>query len=244
MKLFLTDFMDSGCIEKYDSKFDTEEIAPWPRRTVYFPGVVPWQQPLPYDMALSIFPHLISPRRRRKPQILTPPQDTGKAAMAGFADAPGPDHRPRPKDGASKAQELMRGNPEGRNTSAWWPFTAVPDDAQTSEEILGTRICGRFGLQIFIRNSINIGRLKSRIVYYVYAYAKLFENGEMEKMKQSTSLFNSATFGNIHAYFKDLTRPICASNYYRPENDHRHLRQSGSLFNSLSMDILTFRSNP
>ncbi len=33
----------------------------------------------------------------------------------------------------------------------------------------------------FSANSINIGRLVPQIVYYVYAYAKLLEAGEIEK---------------------------------------------------------------
>ena len=101
MKLFLTDFTEGelkGCIEKaYDSKFDTEEIAPlgkgrriliiWSCSTVQPSHLKIWH--------LSILPHLLTTSAKKnhvenKIVILTATSgDTGKAAMAGFADVQG-----------------------------------------------------------------------------------------------------------------------------------------------------------
>ena len=56
-----------------------------------------------------------------------------------------------------------------------------------------------------------------QIVYYVYAYAKLFENGEIEKDEQINVTVPTGNFGNIlAAYFaKRMGLPIktliCAS---------------------------------
>lgn len=40
------------------------------------------------------------------------------------------------------------------------------------------------GYQFSSANSINIGRLVPQIVYYVYAYAKLYEMVQLQKMKR------------------------------------------------------------
>ena len=52
-------------------------------------------------------------------------------------------------------------------------------------------------------NSINIGRLVPQIVYYVYAYAKLFEKQEeIEGGEQINVVVPTGNFGNIlAAYF-------------------------------------------
>ena len=61
------------------------------------------------------------------------------------------------------------------------------DDAQTGvKKIFGDKEFAKeldaMGFQLSSANSINIGRLVPQVVYYVYAYAKLLANGEIEKM--------------------------------------------------------------
>ena len=142
MKLFLTDFTEEelkGCIDKaYDSKFDTEEIAPLAKADgAYFLELYHGSTIAFKDMALSILPHLMTTAAKKNHVdqeivILTATSgDTGKAAMAGFADVPGT----RiivfyPKDGVSKVQELQMRTQKGENTSV----VAIHgnfDDAQT-----------------------------------------------------------------------------------------------------------------
>ena len=76
------------------------------------------------DMALSILPHLLTTSAKKNNVkneivILTATSgDTGKAALAGFADVKGT----RiivfyPKDGVSKVQELQMVTQKGENTS-------------------------------------------------------------------------------------------------------------------------------
>ena len=74
------------------------------------------------------------------------------------------------------------------------------------------------GYQFSSANSINIGRLVPQVVYYVYAYAKLLENQEIEEGEEINVTVPTGNFGNIlAAYFaKAMGLPIktliCASN--------------------------------
>ena len=82
---------------------------------------------------------------------------------------------------------------------------------------LPKELAGR-GYQLSSANSINIGRLVPQVVYYVYAYAKLLENGEIENGEKINVTVPTGNFGNIlAAYFaKQMGVPIdkliCASN--------------------------------
>lgn len=265
MKLFLTDFTEEelkGCIEKaYDSKFDTEEIAPLAKADgAYFLELYHGSTIAFKDMALSILPHLMTTAAKKNHVdqeivILTATSgDTGKAAMAGFADVPGT----RiivfyPKDGVSKIQELQMRTQKGENTSV----VAIHgnfDDAQTgvkkifADKDLAAELADR-GFQFSSANSINIGRLVPQIVYYVYAYAKLVQNEEIQNGDLINVTVPTGNFGNIlAAYFaKQIGVPIktliCASNDNKVLFD---FFQTGTydkkrefiLTNSPSMDIL------
>lgn len=234
MKLFLTDFTETelkDCIAKaYDGKFDTEAIAPLAKAgDAYFLELYHGSTIAFKDMALSILPHLMTAAARkngisRKIVILTATSgDTGKAAMAGFADVPGTQIIVfYPKDGVSPIQELQMRTQKGENTSV----VAIGgnfDDAQSgvkrlfADEALKGELEAA-GFQFSSANSINIGRLVPQIVYYVYAYAKLLENGEIGDGEEINVAVPTGNFGNIlAAYFaKRMGLPIktliCASN--------------------------------
>ena len=74
------------------------------------------------------------------------------------------------------------------------------------------------GYQFSSANSINIGRLVPQVAYYVYAYAKLLENDEIEEGEKVDIVVPTGNFGNILAayYAKRMGLPInklvCASN--------------------------------
>lgn len=74
------------------------------------------------------------------------------------------------------------------------------------------------GYQFSSANSINIGRLVPQIVYYVYAYATLYKNGEIKAGEKINVTVPTGNFGNILAafYAKNMGLPIekliCASN--------------------------------
>ncbi len=234
MKQFLTDFTKEElktCIERaYDDKFDTEEIAPLVKADgAYYLELFHGSTIAFKDMALSILPHLMTVSAKKNHAentivILTATSgDTGKAAMAGFADVEGT----RiivfyPKDGVSRVQELQMLTQKGANTNVVG-ISGNFDDAQSGvKKIFGDKefakeLDGR-GYQLSSANSINIGRLVPQVVYYVYAYAKLLESGEIENGEKINVTVPTGNFGNIlAAYFaKQMGVPIdkliCASN--------------------------------
>ena len=217
MKLMLDDFTEEelkDCINKaYDSKFDTEKIAPLHEADgAYFLELFHGATIAFKDMALSILPHLMTTAAKKNGVkneivILTATSgDTGKAAMAGFADVPGT----RiivfyPKNGVSPIQEKQMVTQKGKNTHV----VAIHgnfDDAQTgvkkmfNDKELGKELADK-GFQFSSANSINIGRLVPQVVYYVYDYANLVKNGEIADGEKINVTVPTGNFGNILAAF-------------------------------------------
>lgn len=265
MKLFLSDFTEEelkNCIAKaYDQKFDTEEIAPLVYADeAYYLELFHGATIAFKDMALSILPHLMITSARKNQikndiVILTATSgDTGKAALAGFADVEGT----RivvfyPKHGVSPIQEKQMVTQKGANTcvvgiegnfdQAQTGVKQMFNDAQLKEQLDAA------GFQFSSANSINIGRLVPQVVYYVYAYAKLFENGKIQKDEPINVVVPTGNFGNILAafYAKNMGVPIakliCASNenkvlYDFFESGCYDRNRDFILTNSPSMDIL------
>ena len=265
MKQFLTDFTEEElkyCIaHAYDDKFDTEEIAPLVKAGgAYYLELFHGKTIAFKDMALSILPYLMTTAAKKNHAkneivILTATSgDTGKAAMAGFADVPGTKIIVfYPKDGVSRVQELQMRTQKGDNTFVVG-IDGNFDDAQTGvKKIFGDKEFEKeldaHGFQFSSANSINIGRLVPQIVYYVYAYAKLLANGEIEKGEKVNVTVPTGNFGNIlAAYFaKQMGIPfdklICASNdnkvlYDFFETGEYDKNREFILTSSPSMDIL------
>jgi len=234
MKRFFTDYTEEElkrCIEKaYDSKFDTDEIAPIVKADgAYYLELFHGATIAFKDMALSILPHLLTTAAKKNNVkneivILTATSgDTGKAALAGFADVEGT----RivvfyPKDGVSPIQEKQMVTQKGANTMVVG-INGNFDDAQSgvkamfNDKVLEASM-EKEGFQFSSANSINIGRLVPQIVYYVYAYAKLYANDEISKDEKINVVVPTGNFGNILAayYAKNMGLPIdkliCASN--------------------------------
>ena len=193
MKEFFTDFTEEelkDCINKaYDSKFDTEEIAPLVEAEgAYYLELFHGSTIAFKDMALSILPHLLITSARKNHVkndivILTATSgDTGKAALAGFADVEGTKIIVfYPKNGVSPIQEKQMVTQKGDNTFVVG-IKGNFDQAQTgvkqmfNDKELAAQMDAA-GYQFSSANSINIGRLVPQVVYYVYAYAKLYANG-------------------------------------------------------------------
>lgn len=234
MKLFLSDYTEEElkyCIDHaYDSKFDTEAIAPLIKVDgAYYLELFHGSTIAFKDMALSILPYLMTTAAKKncvknEIVILTATSgDTGKAAMAGFADVEGTSIIVfYPKDGVSAIQEKQMLTQKGKNTNVVG-IKGNFDDAQNGvKAIFGDRELAermeKAGYQFSSANSINIGRLVPQIVYYVYAYAKLFENGEISLGEKINVTVPTGNFGNILAayYAKKIGLPIgkliCASN--------------------------------
>ena len=142
MKLFLTDFTEDelkSCINRaYDDKFDTKEIAPLVEKAgAYYLELFHGATIAFKDMALSILPHLLTTSAKKNHitneiVILTATSgDTGKAALAGFADVEGTSIIVfYPKNGVSKIQERQMVTQKGANTKVVG-ITGNFDDAQS-----------------------------------------------------------------------------------------------------------------
>ena len=234
MKLFFTDFTEEelkNCINKaYDSKFDTEEIAVTKKVDgAYYLELFHGATIAFKDMALSILPHLLVTSARKNNVkneivILTATSgDTGKAALAGFADVPGTKIIVfYPKSGVSPIQEKQMVTQKGDNTYVIG-IKGNFDDAQTGVKKMFSnkelaKVMNDNGFQFSSANSINIGRLVPQVVYYVKAYADLLKQGALKAGEPMNVVVPTGNFGNILAsyYAKQMGIPIgkfvCASN--------------------------------
>ena len=183
------------------------------------------------DVALQILPRFMARTTPadgdadEKIMIVTATSgDTGKAALAGFADAAGTGITVfYPEGKVSQVQELQMTTQSGSNVNV----CAVKgnfDDAQSAvkrifgDKELAERLADDSHVVLSSANSINIGRLVPQIVYYVYAYAKLYANGVIGKDERINVVVPTGNFGNILAafYAKNMGIPIakliCASN--------------------------------
>jgi len=149
--------------------------------------------------------------------------DTGKAAMSGFADVEGT----RiivfyPKGGVSSIQELQMTTQKGANVEVFAVHGNF-DDAQASVKKIFSdhafkKLLADNDIMLSSANSINIGRLVPQIVYYVHAYIKLLEAGDINDGEKVNICVPTGNFGNIlAAYFAKLmglpvNKLICASN--------------------------------
>ncbi len=265
MSAYFTDFTEEelrSCIENaYDSKFDTEKIAPLVKKDgLYYLELFHGSTIAFKDMALSILPHLMVTSARKNGVkneivILTATSgDTGKAAMAGFADVPGTKIIVfYPHGGVSNIQRLQMATQRGENTHVA-AINGNFDDAQTAvkkmfnDKALAAEL-SEHGFQFSSANSINIGRLVPQIVYYVYAYCQLLSSGEIAEGDFINITVPTGNFGNILAayYAKLMGLPvrklICASNKNKVLTDFFDTglydrKRPFMLTSSPSMDIL------
>jgi threonine synthase len=265
MAPFLPDFSDEElrrCVEAaYDEKFDTPEIAPvvdvdgYSHLELFHGATIAFK-----DMALSLLPHLMTASARKNGVkddivILTATSgDTGKAALAGFADVPGTKIIVfYPKDGVSPIQEKQMVTQRGDNTCVVG-IKGNFDDAQNGvKEIFGDpgmigELAGK-GYRFSSANSINIGRLVPQVAYYAWAYSRLLRQGKIKDGEEIVVVVPTGNFGNILAgyYAKLIGVPIaklvCASNenkvlfdFFRTGTYDRN--REFILTSSPSMDIL------
>ena len=234
LKEYFTDYSEEelrNCINNaYDSKFDTEEMAPVVKKgNQYFLELFHGKTIAFKDMALSILPHLLTTALKKnnidkEVVILTATSgDTGKAALAAFADVP----NTRiivfyPHGGVSKIQELQMVTEKGKNTKVV-SVKGNFDDCQTgvknifNDAELKKELDSK-GYVFSSANSINIGRLFPQVAYYVYAYGRMVKQGAIKAGEKINFVVPTGNFGNILAgyYAKKMGLPIdkliCASN--------------------------------
>ena len=214
----------------YLGKFQTEELTPTVD-TGKFTVLELFRGPTSAfkDVALCMLPQLLTAAKREKGMqedilILTATSgDTGKAALAGFADVPGVKICVfYPDGGVSAVQRAQMVTQEGGNVAV----CAVKgnfDDAQTGvKNIFAAAVDGKLPggnkLRLSTANSINIGRLAPQIMYYFKAYADLLRRGQIAMGDKVNFSVPTGNFGDILAGWlaKQLGLPvgklICASN--------------------------------
>lgn len=252
----------SACVKSaYTGTFEAEEIVPVRKAgDAWFLELYHGRTAAFKDMALSILPYLLITAVKKEQDsheicILTATSgDTGKAAMAGFADVPGTQIIVfYPNNGVSQVQEQQMRTQEGRNVHVF-SIEGNFDDAQTGVKTIfndsdfAAKLDAQ-GIRLSSANSINIGRLVPQIAYYVYGYAQLVKQGAIRDGEPVNVTVPTGNFGNILAayYAKQMGLPIqrliCASNQNRVLTDFLNtgIYDANRKFyqtNSPSMDIL------
>ena len=233
---FLTDFTPdeiAHCVDgAYNTRsFDTHDIAEISKvgERSYFLEL--WHGPTCAfkDMALQLLPYLMKVSMDKEAPgtevvvLVATSGDTGKAALAGFADVPGTRMLVfYPENGVSGMQKLQMVTQEGGNVSVC-AIKGNFDDAQSGVKAIFTdpsieAELRKNGQMFSSANSINWGRLVPQIVYYVAAYTALVEQEEIAFGDTVNVCVPTGNFGNILAayYAKRMGVPIgrliCASN--------------------------------
>ena len=180
------------------------------------------------DVALCMLPQLLTKARTQKGMtdeilILTATSgDTGKAALAGFADVPGVGICVfYPDGGVSAVQRAQMVTQEGSNVTVC-AVRGNFDDAQTGvKNLFAAAVDGKLpgdSRSLSTANSINIGRLAPQITYYFKAYSDLLHRGVIQMGEKVNFSVPTGNFGDILAGYlaKKLGLPvgtlICASN--------------------------------
>lgn len=141
--------------------------------------------------------------------------DTGKAALAGFADAHGCGITVfYPEGKVSRVQELQMTTQAGSNVNVC-AVRGNFDDAQSAvkrifaDRALAERLSNA-GWTLSSANSINVGRLVPQVVYYFAAYAQLLRAGAIEAGDEVEFCVPTGNFGDVLAgyYAKLLGLPV------------------------------------
>lgn len=241
LQKFLTDYTElelGECAELAYDQFDSSAKVPLsilvrdPKNPKEPVGVMElWHGPTSAfkDMALQILPRLMSLALKKVGEtkeiliLVATSGDTGKAALAGFADVPQTKIMVfYPDGGVSKIQRLQMVTQVGKNVNV----TAVRgnfDDAQTGvKNIFNDKKIreelAKSNVKLSSANSINWGRLAPQIVYYFSAYVEMIESNQIKLGDKVNIVVPTGNFGNILAayYAKKMGLPvktlICASN--------------------------------
>ena len=232
ISFFIRDFSEEEikeCVNKaYEDKFDDPEITPL---TKINDGHILelWHGPTSAfkDVALTLLPHLLTKAYQKDNcnktlAILTATSgDTGKAALASFADVPNTAITVfYPEIGVSDIQKRQMATSIGNNVE----IIAVKGNFDDCQRLIKKATTDKDILKdldnvtISSANSINVGRLIPQIVYYYYAYLKLVESKQINLYDKINFCVPTGNFGNILAGYLakesglPINKLICASN--------------------------------
>ena len=181
------------------------------------------------DYALQLMPKLLVEAKKMLGRtettriLVATSGDTGKAALAGYADLDGIEIEVfYPNDGTSEIQHLQMATQKGENVQVY-AVQGNFDDAQTgvkkvfSDADVAAELEKR-GIRLSSANSINWGRLAPQIAYYVSAYCDMVAAGTIAQGDKINVCVPTGNFGNIlAAYYArcmgvPIRRLVCASN--------------------------------
>ena len=229
--------------QAYGSNFDDEQICPITSLQDDMHVLELWHGPTSAfkDMALQCLPLFFSASASKLRDegiidnkfliLVATSGDTGKAALAGFADAPGVGIAVMyPDGGVSDIQRKQMVTQSGDNVMVW-AVRGNFDDCQTgaktvfNDEEFNAKLAREHHIALSSANSINWGRLLPQIVYYLSGYAMLVKSGKVASGDPIDVCVPTGNFGNILAawYAKKMGAPIerliCASNENRVLTD-------------------------
>ena len=239
MKQFFTDFTEEElkhCINSaYDSKFDTEVIAPLVKvgdtyhLELFHGATIAFK-----DMALSILPHLMITSARKNQVkndivILTATSgDTGKAALSGFCDVENIGINvfyPYKKVSAIQYRQMV--TQKGNNVNVFG-IQGNFDDAQSQvkrlfldEEL--NAYCAKQNILLTSANSINVGRLVPQIVYYFDSYKQLVHQGTIKLGDKVSFSVPTGNFGDVLAGYYAYLMGLPVEKFYVASNANRVL---------------------
>ena len=216
----------AACVERaYGGTFSSPEVTPavpvgdnWVLELFHGPTCAF------KDVALQMLPQLmacsanVSARdgAAEKIMIVTATSgDTGKAALAGFADKPGCGITVfYPEGKVSAVQQLQMTTQAGSNVSVC-AVRGNFDDAQSAvKRTFGNRdLAARLaekGVVLSSANSINVGRLVPQVVYYFAAYAQMLRAGAVSAGDPVEFCVPTGNFGDVLAgyYAKCMGLPV------------------------------------
>ena len=246
----LTDYAPeeiAACVsEAYEETFADAEITPVRRLAPANADGVPthvlelWHGPTSAfkDVALQMLPRLMARTGSNdgtgdeKIMIVTATSgDTGKAALAGFADAPGVGISVfYPEGKVSRVQELQMSTQEGANVAVCG-VRGNFDDAQTAvkqifaDRELAERLATQ-GVMLSSANSINVGRLVPQVVYYFAAYAQLLRSGDISCGDEVEFCVPTGNFGDILAGYYAKPRSSRGTSHRGERREQRAVRLS------------------
>ncbi len=207
------------------------------------------------DMALTILPYFIEVAKKKhkvldKSLILVATSgDTGGAALSSFMKNGSFDTVVLyPHGGVSEIQEKQMLYYTNDRTKAY-AVEGNFDDCQTFVKEIFSSYPKNNGVLLSSANSINIGRLVPQIVYYIYSYVKMVNDGVIKFGERVNYCVPTGNFGDIFAGYlaKLLGAPIdkliCASNVNKVLTDFFNKgiydkRREFIKSNSPAMDIL------
>ncbi|MDO4913512.1 MAG: threonine synthase [Bifidobacteriaceae bacterium] len=225
LRVLLPDFTDeelTTCISRaYGDQWDDENITPLHQiGDDYVMELFHGPTSAFKDVALQILPQFMAHTKSENNEtvmILTATSgDTGKAALAGFANADGTKITVfYPEGKVSQVQELQMSTQQGDNVQVC-AVRGNFDDAQSAVKSIfadtefAQNLRKNSNVVLSSANSINVGRLVPQVVYYFAAYAQLLRSQKITRGQEVEFVVPTGNFGDVLAgyYAKLLGLPV------------------------------------